>query len=540
MTVGSRNSRLQREATAELEGKRKRILPWERKGLSRVARVIAFLEFLPITKGILIGKKMRLLPNQRRFIERVYGATDVRIAVRSEPRGNGKTGLVSGLALCHLLGPEAEERGECYSAAVNRLQSSLMHGEMAAIIERIPEFASRCNIRRGGQRRCIEVISGQGIGSTYEALAADARRGHGLAPSFWAYDELAQTRDRKLYDALQTGMGKRKRALGIVLSTQAEDDEHPLSQLIDDGIAGIDSSIVVDLTCAPSDADVFDEAVIRACNPALGVFLDAGTLMKEARQARRMPSSESAFRNLRCNQRITSAPDLLATPSVWAQGDAPIAHEIFRDGRPVHAGLDLSARLDLTAMVLAAQDDGGVIHLMPFAWTPEKTITTRMQRDAAPYDAWIRAGALLATPGLAIDYDYVLGDIATAIEGMNVVEVAFDQWNINALRTAMVRVGVTLPLVPFIQGYKSFTPAISAFEVECTEGRIRHGAHPVLRWCIANTMLVRGPAGTPQQNRKPEKRRINGRIDLAVAALMAVGSMKVTAEPAIEPAALIA
>src|SRR6187455_2702483 len=96
---------LQRRAAAELAGKkRKRNLPWERKGLSRVERVIAFLEFLPITKGILIGKKMRLLPNQRRFIERVYGATDVRIAVRSEPRGNGKTGLVSGLALCHLLG----------------------------------------------------------------------------------------------------------------------------------------------------------------------------------------------------------------------------------------------------------------------------------------------------------------------------------------------------------------------------------------------------------------------------------------------------
>ena len=538
--MAGNSTALQRRAAAQLKGKRKRILPWERKGLSRVERVIAFLEFLPITKGILIGKKMRLLPNQRRFIERVYGATDVRIAVRSEPRGNGKTGLVSGLALCHLLGPEAEERGECYSAAVNRLQSSLMHGEMSAIIERVPEFAAVCNIRRGGQRRCIEVISGPGIGSVYEALAADARRGHGLAPSFWAYDELAQTRDRKLLDALTTGMGKRKRSLGIVLSTQAEDDEHPLSQLIDDGIAGTDSSIVVDLTVAPSDDDVFDEAVIRACNPAFGIFLDAGTLLKEARQARRLPSSESAFRNLRCNQRISAAPDLLVTPSVWAQGDAPIDPAIFRDGRPVYAGLDLSARLDLTAMVLAAQDDAGVIHFMPLAWTPEKTIKLRKDRDQAPYDSWVKSGALLATPGLAIDYDYVLGDIATATEGMNLVSIAYDNWNINALRQACARVGVTLPLEPFIQGYKTYTPAIAVFEVEATEGRIRHGAHPVLKWCIANTMLVRGPAGTPQQNRKPEKRRTNGRIDLAIAALMAMSSLKVTtAAPEYEIAALI-
>src|SRR5262245_12084852 len=115
---------LQRQAENELAGKRKRKLPWERKGLSRVERGGALLELFTIPKGILIGKKLKLLPNQRRFIERVYGSTDVRLAVRSEPRGNGKTGLVSGLGLCHLLGPEAEERGECYSAAVNRLQSS--------------------------------------------------------------------------------------------------------------------------------------------------------------------------------------------------------------------------------------------------------------------------------------------------------------------------------------------------------------------------------------------------------------------------------
>jgi phage terminase large subunit-like protein len=106
---------------------------------------------------------------------------------------------------------------------------------------------------------------------------------------------MAQTRDRKLFDALRTAMGKRKRCLGIILSTQAEDDEHPLSQLIDDGLNGIDNSLVVDLTAAPTDADVFDKEVIRKVNPALGIFLDAETVFKEAEQARRLPSAESSF-----------------------------------------------------------------------------------------------------------------------------------------------------------------------------------------------------------------------------------------------------
>lgn len=522
---------LQRRAKEQLAGKRKRALPWQRKGLSRLERVIAFLEFLPITKGILLGKKLKLLPGQRRFIERVYGSSEVRLAVRSEPRGNGKTGLVAGLMLCHLLGPEAEERGECYSAGVDRRQAALIFNEMAAIIEAVAEFAAVARIKTGSQRRHIEVMDGPGKGSNYEALSADARRGHGLAPSFFAYDEMAQTKDRRLFDALRTGMGKRKSSLGIVLSTQAEDDEHPLSQLIDDGLAGIDPALVVDLTCAPPDADVFDHAVIRAANPALGLFLDPGTVFKEAEQARRLPSAESAFRNLRCNQRVASTPDMLCTPAVWKLGDGAIDEAIFTDGRPVYGGLDLSARLDLTALVLAAEDDERRIHLKPMAWTPEKTLLTRMQRDGAPYDAWHRQGTLRATPGLTIDYEHVLTDIVETTTGMNLVRIAFDKWNINRLRQDMGRMGVALPLQGFVQGYKSYSPAIREFEVAATEGRVRHGAHPVLRWCVSNTVLVH-TAGTAQQNRMPDKRRTYGRIDLAVAALMAIGAMRCEETPA--------
>ena len=90
--------------------------PWLTGKKTRAERVIAFLQFLPITKGILRGKKMRLLPHQREFVERVYGG-DVRLAISSIARGNGKTGLSCRACPCHLIGPEAEPRGEIYSAA---------------------------------------------------------------------------------------------------------------------------------------------------------------------------------------------------------------------------------------------------------------------------------------------------------------------------------------------------------------------------------------------------------------------------------------
>src|SRR5215470_5226227 len=252
---------------------------WKRKR-SRVARVIAFLESLPITKGIYAGQKMKLLPGQRRFIEMVYGNLSddgrrrIKVAIKSEPRGNGKTGLLAGLALCHLLGPECEVRAEVYSAAYNKLQAALIFAEMKAIIEAVPEFEARCNIQRYG--KVIEVLAGDGTGSVYESLSADDKRAHGLSPSFWVFDEFAQAPNADLLDNLRTAMGKRSESLGIVISTQAANDQHPLSQLIDDAALGEDDGVYLQLACAPAEADIFDEATWFSCNGALGKFLDLG------------------------------------------------------------------------------------------------------------------------------------------------------------------------------------------------------------------------------------------------------------------------
>ena len=77
--------------------RKRRALPWKKAGLSRVERVIAFPQFLPITKGKLIGRNLELLADQLKFIGRFD--TRVRLGIFSQPRGNGKTGLIAGLQL---------------------------------------------------------------------------------------------------------------------------------------------------------------------------------------------------------------------------------------------------------------------------------------------------------------------------------------------------------------------------------------------------------------------------------------------------------
>ena len=212
--------------------------PWRRAGLTRAQRVIAFVEVCPITAGRNAGKLLKLRPFQLDFINSVYaenesGQSPVRTAVFSIARKNGKTGLCAPLALCHLVGPEAETRGEVYSAANDTTQSGRLFSEIVAILQRMPTLDSRVNVVHFVKE--IRVLSGDGEGSLFKALSADASTKMGLSPSCIVVDELGSAPSRALFDALDTSMGARENPLMLVISTQAASDLHVLSTLIDYG-----------------------------------------------------------------------------------------------------------------------------------------------------------------------------------------------------------------------------------------------------------------------------------------------------------------
>jgi phage terminase large subunit-like protein len=502
--------------------------PWE-SARGRAEKVIAFLESLPITKGILLGSRMKLIPDQLAFVRAVYNsdegparADQVLIAVKSEPRGNGKTGLVAGLALCHLVGPESERRGEIYSAASDRQQAAIIFEEMSAIIHAVPSFAARVNIQRFNKK--MEVLSGAGIGSTFESLPAEAKRGHGLSPTLWIYDELAQAPDGELLNALKTGMGKRKRALGIVISTQAPEDTHPLSRLIDDGLSGIDPSILVHLTAAPRDADPFAEATIRAVNPALGIFLDAKTLFAEAEQAKRTPMWEAKFRNLRLNQRIdANTESRLAQAAEWREGEYPVDAAAL-EGRPCFGGLDLALKHDLAACVLAFPDDHEVpqYDLLAYFWTPEGQMAKRSPGEQEHFREWIRAGHLTLVPGPILQKGVIAQQLAALAQRYDVQVMAYDEWQLAAPAAEFPE--VDLPWEKFKQQRTSLMAAAIRFVSECVRsGRLRHGGNPVLTASVLSADVVLDRAGNPTLDKS--KPRIGvARIDGAVAMVMALGS----------------
>lgn len=518
---------------------RREVLPWDAPGLSRAGRVVAFCEDLPITAGKLAGSSMKLRPWQRDFIEAVYAVDDegrrpVRTAVLSMGRKNGKTQLAAALALCHLVGPEAEPRGEVYSCALTRDQAAKLFAEMVAILKGHPELDDRCNIVRFTKQ--IEVMSGAGDGSIYAALSADAGSKLGLSPSFVVYDELGSAPNRALFDAMDTATGARDNPLMMVISTQAAADHAVLSELIDYGLKVQDGDIDdpafhLTLYRAPEDADPWDPATWRLANPALGDFRSLDDVKRQAGQARLVPSKEAAFRNLILNQRVSAVSRFIHRAEWDACGAAVDAKRL--DGRECYAGLDLGATRDLTAFVMVFPDDLGSFDVVCRFFMPEANIAERSNEDRVPYDLWAKQGFITLIPGATIDPGFVADAIVSAANRYTLTSLAYDRWRIEDLKRELGLFGQTLPLVPHGQGFKEMSPAVDALERHVAERLIRHGGNPVLNMCAANAVITRDPAG----GRKLDKSKAAGRIDGLVALAMALSIAK-RHEPEALPACL--
>ena len=109
-------------------------------------------------------------------------------------------------------------------------------------------------------------------------------------------------------------------------------------------------------------------------------------------------------------------------PSAWKRCAGAIDYELFRTGT-VHLGLDLSSRNDLTAAVLCAEDDDGVVHVLPFVWCPTSGIEDRARRDRAPYDVWCREGYMLPVGGSTMDFDQIAESLQHELTDLG-IEVA--------------------------------------------------------------------------------------------------------------------
>ena len=238
--------------------------------MTRGERVIAFIErYCIVPEGKLIGQPMRLDPFQKEFILAVYdnpAGTDM--AILSIARKNGKTGLIAGILLAHLVGPEAVQNTQIVSGALSREQAAIVFNLAVKMVNLNPKLQEIVHITPSGKK-----LIGLPCNVEYKALSAEGKTTHGLSPILAILDETGQVRGPQddFIDAITTAQGAHENPLLIVISTQAANDADLLSIWIDDAVKSKDPHIVCHVYEAPKDS-TFGLFVFAGNKPSTEIF----------------------------------------------------------------------------------------------------------------------------------------------------------------------------------------------------------------------------------------------------------------------------
>ena len=483
--------------------------------MTRGERVIAFIErYCKAPEGAHVGQPIILEDFQKKFILDVYdNPHGTHTAILSIARKNGKTALIAGILLAHLIGPEAKQNSQIVSGALSRDQAAIVFKLAVKMINLNEALQDLVHIIPS-----TKTLVGLAKNVEFRALSAEGKTTHGLSPLLAILDESGQIKgpQDEFVDAVVTAQGAHEAPLLMVISTQAATDADLLSIWIDDALKGEDPKTVCHLYTTPMESDILDKESWKLSNPALGKFRSEPDMQKLAEKASRMPSAENTFRNLNLNQRVSTVSPFIAKQT-WdtCLGELPPIYECDE----VWAGLDLSARTDLTACVFLGRK-GEKYYTYPTVWTPEIGLVDRAKRDRVPYDLWVKQGYLFTTPGATVDYEYVakhIGEIASDVKILHAI--AFDRWRIDVFKKECDKLGLELPLVAFGQGFKDMSPALDTLEAQLLNARIVHNNNPALNMAAANAVVVKDPAG----GRKLDKSKATNRIDPMVALAMACG-----------------
>jgi len=482
--------------------------------MTRGERIIAFIEgFCPVPEGKHVGKPLKLMAFQRKFILDIYdNPKGTSRAYLSVARKNGKSALIAGIVLAHLVGPEARTNSQIISGARSRDQAALVFKLAEKMVRLSPKLSQIVRIVPS-QKSLIGLL----CNVEYKAISAEAGTAHGLSPVLAILDEVGQVRGPTdaFVEAIETAQGAHDDPLLIAISTQAATDGDMFSIWLDDAKNAKDPRIVSHVYTAPEDCEVMDKKAWKSANPALGEFRSLRDMQDFAKQAARLPAKEASFRWLYLNQRIEATSPFL-NRTEW---EANSAEPEIMAGMQCWAGLDLSASRDLTAFVMTFFDGEGW-HVVPQFFLPAEGIRERSRTEKVPYDLWADQGFLTLIDGPVIVPGIVARHVAEAAEQYDIQLMAYDRWRINDFQRELDAIGAQVPMTPFGQGFKDMAPAVDKLERLVAERRLRHGGHPILNMCAANAVAERDPAG----NRKLNKMKSVGKIDGMVALAMALGA----------------
>ena len=489
-------------------------------------RAIQFIESLKHTKGKWRGVNFELLDWQKQIVSDVFGTIkpdgyrQFSTAYVEVPKKNGKSELAAAIAL-KLLCADGEWGAEVYGCAADRQQASIVFDVAVEMVDQNRELRKHIKPILSSKRLLYKPTR-----SFYQVLSAEAFTKHGLNVSGVVFDEIHAQPNRQLYDVMTQGSGDaRTQPLFFIITTAGDDPDrtsigwevHEYAERVKKGLVK-DPSFYSVIYGIDENADPWDEKNWYKSNPSLGHTIDIEKVRTAVIKAKETPAIERTFRQLRLNQWINYKNTDWVSLEAW-DATAGIVDPEKLKGRSCYGGLDLSSKVDTTALVLVFEptENDPQYRVVPYTWIPEDGLDKRVKRDKIPYDQWKREGFLKATPGNVVDYAIIEKDIKALYKKFDIKEIGYDRWGAYTLTQALASAGITM--VEMAQGPQTFSPAMKELQKMILGKEIEHGGHPVLRWAFGNVQVSQDA----NENIRPVKVKGAKRIDPVVAMIMGVG-----------------
>ncbi len=522
---------------ADLEHGAARGLVWD---LDAALKAIGFYkDILRLNGGDFEDQPFLLLPWQKFVVGSIYGwKTDdgyrrFRVAYVETAKGSGKSPLAAGFGMKGLVA-DGEARAEVYAAATKKDQAMILFRDAVAMHDQSPELKKR--LTKSGVGEKAWNLAYLQTGSFFRPISSDDGQS-GPRPHVALIDEYHEHKTSTVLEMMRAGTKSRRQALIFIITNSGASrkspcwNQHEYATKVASG--ELENDAFFAYVCAlDEDDDPFEsEECWPKANPSLQDANLPGYkyIREQVTEARGMPSKEAIVRRLNFCQ-WTDAESPWISHEVWKSAKLEYDVESLRGRRAVGA-LDLSSTTDLTGMVFLVEpvEEGEPWKLVPFAWLPDADLERRAQQDMVPYVEWVAEGLLHTTPGRAISKRVILQKLSAMCDFFEIIAMGYDRWRIEDLLQMAADDGISLPsMEPFGQGYKDMSPALETFETMLLNGEIAHNGHKVLTMCAGNAVTDQDGAG----NRKLDKEKATGRIDVMVAAVMAAGLINATAQEA--------
>lgn len=439
------------------------------------------------------------------------------------PKKNGKTTMGAGVSH-YMLTADGEEGAEVYSAAIDRNQASIIYREMSAMARKSEKLTELLKLIDS-----TKTISYMRKNSYYTALSSDAPSKEGLNAHCLFFDEIHALKNPELWTTLYYSTIARTQPLFLAISTAGVYmpesigwREWDYANKVLRGTVSVedDPQYFPFVRATSPDSDLDDPKSWEESNPSWGETISPEEFKLSHARARLNPIEWNDFKRYRLNIWISSVSKYLDVKK-WNQGKVDFDADKLV-GLPCKIGMDLSAEIDLTAVViLLGPDSDGNIYSLEHYFMPEDTIIARRTQDNVPYDVWVSSGWITATPGAMIDREHICNHVVEASSKYRPSEIGYDKFNALEVAQILEKHGETMVSIPQVASHLS--APTKRLQALINSGKWKHFGNPVTRWMVDNVVV----AVDSNDNVRPHKGKSTQRIDGIAATVTALSRLMV-------------